>query len=238
MTGRADTAPRTDDERFAGLMGAWDDDRPLVRSMLVFAEGIERQWGYVGWAEMIRAWAHRIEREAAAPDAPAPREGWFDPVTGDGYAPDQTPTPEPIPTTEAYRAGFRDGEEWATRRAAPDAPAPPCPECERIGAPCVDHLLNTPIDGALLEQSIRATGKPGLKSDGWTIADHYNRNYAAAPAPQALDVERLAEAIGECCTLHFEKETWGDDEHNKPPCAEAIAAEYARLSRLPSEEER
>jgi hypothetical protein len=50
-----------------------------------------------------------------------------------------------------------------------------CADCERIGAPCRQHLLNEPVDGALLEQSIRATSRPGLVSDGWTIADHYNR---------------------------------------------------------------
>ena len=50
-----------------------------------------------------------------------------------------------------------------------------CADCERIGAPCAEHLLNEPIDGALLEQSIRATSRPGLISDGYTIADHYNR---------------------------------------------------------------
>ena len=70
-----------------------------------------------------------------------------------------------------------------------------CSECERIGAPCADHLLNEPIDEALLEQSIRATGKPGLKSDGWTIADHYNRAARAAsqerPQPDAI-IERIA----------------------------------------------
>jgi hypothetical protein len=72
---------------------------------------------------------------------------------------------------------------------SPDSPDP-CPDCERIGAPCAEHLLNHPVDGALLEQSIRATGKPGLKSDGWTIADHYNRNFAPrssdSPDPQDL----------------------------------------------------
>ena len=59
----------------------------------------------------------------------------------------------------------------------------------------------------------------------------------AAPAPQALDVERLQRAMEKAAaTLRF---AYGDG--NVPGfgvAARETAAEYARLSRLPSETER
>ena len=50
------------DERFRGLVGAWDDEEPLPETMRDFAAALPTD--YRGWAEVIRGWAYRIEREA------------------------------------------------------------------------------------------------------------------------------------------------------------------------------
>jgi hypothetical protein len=50
------------DERFHGLLGAWDrPDEDLPYVMRAFANAMPV--AYRGWAEVIRAWAYRLERE-------------------------------------------------------------------------------------------------------------------------------------------------------------------------------
>ncbi len=53
-----------DDERFHGLIGAWDHpDEDLPYIMWVFAEAMPVETR--GWAEVIRGWSYRLVRERA-----------------------------------------------------------------------------------------------------------------------------------------------------------------------------
>ena len=104
--------------------------------------------------------------------------------------------------------------------AAPDAPAPPEDAFMWGYAACYQRMQE---EGRLLP----AEGRP---------------------APQALDVERLARVLAAINPPQFAepKQSGEINAHLRPwnpqrftvQLAEAISREYARLSRLPSEEER
>lgn len=76
-----------------------------------------------------------------------------------------------------------EGHAWENHDDSCECHITICPDCGCTNE-TVPPLMNTPIDGGLLEQSIRATGSPGL-SDGWTIADYYNRTLSEGAAPRA-----------------------------------------------------
>lgn len=60
MTKRVQNA--ADDERYHGMLGAWDhpdEDLPFIMRSFANAMPVE----YRGWAEVIRGWAYRLERE-------------------------------------------------------------------------------------------------------------------------------------------------------------------------------
>lgn len=154
--------------------------------------------------------------------------GSFDPITGDGYAPDQDVAQE-NPLTAAYRQGFSDGEEWVRKQAA--ATDQPSTEQDSAARLRLEIAYRVPLSKAYLHGLLdKALQEAAVISE----AEVWQRGYAAglergrqADNHPALNPLLMAFAIDKHTLAYGPTEPIHDGGTCSTDCAADIARRYA-----------